>query len=463
MISNDALAVEPPRGFRGLGKFAAWLGVDRAVVLGVLNQFWGFVSGPVTFLLLANNFSPNVQGYYYTFYSLLGLQIFVEMGLGQVIGQFACHEWARLEMDERGHIVGDAASLSRLTSLSRFAVRWYGVAAVGLSVVLAVGGGTFFARSPQVGVSWAAPWLILCLLQAVNLMLVPRWTLLEGCNQIPQVYRFRLGQGVLTSLVLWTAISTGAGLWTAALASATTLITSLGFLYYRYRGFFTSLAGDRPGPRVRWKEDIWPLQWRIALSWVSGYFSFALFTPTLFRYQGPAAAGRMGMTWTLINVLIGISSIWVATKGPRFGMLVARREYDELDRSVLKAGFASVGVCVTGALAIEAVLMLLASSLPRIAARLLSPAEAGVFLIATVLQVSVSTMAIYLRAHKREPLFGVSIAQALLTVASTVVLGRWYGPLGLGLGYLGTVAILTPVTTYIFLKCRAEWHDKPVL
>lgn len=47
--------------------------------------------------------------------------------------------------------------------------------------------------------------------------------------------------------------------------------------------FLIKLIKEKTGDfRVSWKTEIWPLQWRIALSWLSGYFIFQLFTPILF-------------------------------------------------------------------------------------------------------------------------------------------------------------------------------------
>lgn len=66
--------------------------MDRAVFYGFLTRIWGIAAAPVTALLIAGKFTPQIQGYYYTFTNLLSLQIFVELGLGTVIIQFASHE-----------------------------------------------------------------------------------------------------------------------------------------------------------------------------------------------------------------------------------------------------------------------------------------------------------------------------------------------------------------------------------
>ena len=51
------------------------LGLDRAVGFTVLARFWSSAAGLVTVALIARFLSPAQQGYYYTFGSLVALQI----------------------------------------------------------------------------------------------------------------------------------------------------------------------------------------------------------------------------------------------------------------------------------------------------------------------------------------------------------------------------------------------------
>ncbi len=434
-------------------------GLDRAVLCGVLARIWGVVTGPVTLLLIASHFTAVVQGYYYTFGSLLALQVFAELGLGQVIIQFASHEWSRLDLDRRGRIIGEPDALSRLVSLGRVTFRWYGAAAVLAATLIGLVGYKFFSRSPDPAVGWVAPWFALCLLTGINLYLVPVWSLLEGCNQVSHVYAFRLVQGVVMSVSLWGAIALGAGLWAGPVASALGLLCAGVYLARRYLAFLGSFFKPATDEQMDWWREIWPMQWRIALSWLSGYFVFSLFTPVLFRYHGPIAAGQMGMTWTLVSALSGISSTWVLTKAPRFGLLIARKQYADLDRLFFRAAAASLALASAGAAAVWLVIYGLYALGHPLASRLLPPVPSALFLIATVLmQVSVP-QSTYLRAHKREPFLGLSVVSGVMIGLSTWLLGRWYGATGMAAGYLAVVALGVPTGTFIWYRCRAEWHQ----
>jgi hypothetical protein len=441
-------------------------GVDRAVVFGVLSAVQGVVAGPLTALLIAAYFTPELQGFFYTFNSLLAIQIVAELGLGSVIIQFASHEWADLSLDENGRIEGSPTALSRLASLARIGFRWYAIAGSITVLILAVSGYLFFSGAARPEISWLGPWLALCALTGATLALIPLWCLLEGCNQVARVYAFRFGQGLVSTITILSCIALGTGLWAAAAAAAMSLCAGVVFLRVRYRNFFRSLLAQVDGPRIGWKTELLPMQWRIAVSWLSGYFVYWTFTPVLFHFQGPVVAGQMGMTWWLVSGISGVSSLLSVTKAPQFGMLIARRDFRTLDRLFVRLVASSLALVLCGAAAIWALLVILNEIGHPLADRLLPPIPTGLFLIATVvLQVPV-VMGVYLRAHKREPLLVPSVISGIAVAGSNLFLGSRFGAIGMAAGYFAVILANLPVSTIIWLRCRADWHavtSEPVL
>src|ERR1700722_5120239 len=98
MINANSVGLPMPL-WRRLVHFS---GFDNAVAFGFLARVWSMGAGVVALLLIAAFFTPQIQGFYYTFTSLVALQVFAEMGLGQVIIQFAAHEWAHLKLEADG-------------------------------------------------------------------------------------------------------------------------------------------------------------------------------------------------------------------------------------------------------------------------------------------------------------------------------------------------------------------------
>jgi hypothetical protein len=102
-MSKRLREVEPPRlNPSGVARVRHWLrtvlGLDRAVGFTVLARFWGSAAGLVTVLLIARFLTPAERGDYYTFGSLVAIQMIFELGFSFVILQMASHERARLSI-----------------------------------------------------------------------------------------------------------------------------------------------------------------------------------------------------------------------------------------------------------------------------------------------------------------------------------------------------------------------------
>jgi len=446
----------------GYRRVVAVSGIDRAIVFTLFGRTWLAIGGLIGLVLVGKCLSPAEQGFYYTFGSLLALQVFVELGLTNVIMQYASHERAALHMTSRGLLEGQPAAKSRLAALLRLAIRWYGAAAIIFTFVLLVTGGAFFTCcGHHAHVAWQLPWTATVLATAGTLLVMPVMALLEGCGLVAEVARFRLFQSVAANLLLWLALWAGAGLATASVFAWTNVCVAVLWLVTSQRPLLHDLLSVTLGERFDWFADIWPYQWRIGVSWLSGYCIFQLFTPVLFAFDGPAAAGRMGMTLTLAGAVSSLGASWLTTKTPQFGMLVSQRKLAELDglfrRSLQRA------LCVSALAAGVAwglVFALNALQHP-LAARLLPPLPMATLLLATLINVIVMAEAIYLRAFKREPFLLVSLLSAVLVAAWTLSIGRIFGALGMMLGYLlisATVGL--GCGTWIFISRRRAWHEE---
>jgi len=432
---------------------------ESAAAWGVAGKVMQAAAAPVTAMLILFFFTPTIQGYYYSFASLLALQIFLELGLATVITTLSSHEWARLRHDESGGASGNQEALARLSGIALASFRWYGIAGLTLLGVLALGGTLFFGI-PAGGavVEWRDPWLLLCVASSLTFSLTPVWALLQGCGQVNQVNRFRFLDGLGRNIVLWSSFALGAGLWSAGLTTLFSALFAACFLLLRYRRFFASLlAVPGSASSLDWWREVFPLQWRIAVSWISGYFAFYLFTPVVFLYRGPEAAGQMGITWAVASGISGLSSTWAQTRAPHFAQLVAARQFHELDRQAIQIGTLSAAVSLTCGLAAIAALAVLQNYSPNAAARFLPFGPVLLLLASDVLhQVSV-TQATYLRAFKREPFMVLSVVFGALVAAGTILLTPTIGVNGPAVSYMVAMIIGQAIATRIFLQARREW------
>lgn len=437
-------------------------GVDRAVAYGVLSKAWALLAGPITVILISSRFSRELQGYYYTFATTLALQVFVELGLGMVIVQFASHEWSKLGLDREQNIVGDADALSRLQSLAHIGLRWFCVGGVLLVGGLAIAGFVLFSADEDAQVAWKLPWLLICLVSGASVCLVPLWSLLEGCNQVRSLYGFRFYEGVLSSTVIWVAMWYGASLWTGGIAGSAVLFFGAAFLALRYQNFIRTLVLTKPsGPTFVWRTDLLPMQWRIAVTWISGFLIYSILVPVTFHFQGSVAAGQLGMSWSLVSVL-SVAGAYLSPKVPGFAMLIAAKKYRELDTAFFRSTIIYSGIAVMiAALLLATVWLLNIVQYPlaeRLALRLLPVGTMALLIVAQLLMTLSVPFSYYMFAHKKNPIALLTVVNTVLTATSTVMFAKFASVAAMVTGFALIQCAMIPAIFFIWSSSRRTWH-----
>lgn len=443
-------------------------GVDRAVGYGILARMWGILSGPVTMVLIAARFSKEQQGFYYTFGSLLGLQIFFELGLLFVISQFVSHEFVHLRWGERGRIEGDPAALCRLTDLLRNTSVWFGAAAVLLVAGLVPAGLYFFGRAENgtMDFAWRLPWVLAVVGTALNLFVTPFFAVVMGSGEVVTVNHREMVGGIVGSCLAWVVIGARGGLYAAFAATLGNIFISWSYLFRQKpellrlvrREVFRSGAVPRREAGLSWRREIWPVQWRMAISSGSAYFIFQLFNPVLFHYQGAVVAGQMGMTLAAGGALLGVCSTLVNARSPEFGMLIALRDWPALDRRFSRVLYQSLGLAAAGAILGWGAIRFLQEHHP-VGERFVPASHAALLLATVCVQTGNSAFAVYLRAHKREPLMVMTIISSVLQGAATWYFGKYHSTKGVAAAYLAVTLFFTfPYIYIVWKRCRESWH-----
>jgi hypothetical protein len=460
-LPEAELARLNPSGSAGIRHWSRTvLGLDRAVGFTVLARFWAGAAGLVTVLLIARFLTPAEQGYYYTFGSLVAMQMIFELGFSFVILQLASHERARLSISADYEITGEPVAHARLASVIQKSVRWYSVAALLLAATLVPVGFHFFSAHQHVGqnVAWRLPWCLAALMAALNFQIDPLLSFLEGCGYVPEVARLRFMQSVTGSLLAWCALASHHGLFAPSMVLFGMALSAFVWLASKRKLLLGLLRYHAGSHRIRWSEEVWPFQWRIAVSWFCGYFIYWLFNPVLFAYRGPVEAGQMGMTLSLVNAVQNIAVSWVSTKSAPFGTWIARKEYGILDHTFFQALRQTFAVSLAGALTAWLGCIFLNAMHLRFAQRLLDPFSLGLLLIYMVANVIIFAEAFYLRAHKKEVLFINSIVGAVTVTLCTLTFGRYYGARGIAISCCVGNFVGLAWASYKFRKYRRVWH-----
>ena len=147
----------------------------------------------------------------------------------------------------------------------------------------------------------------------------------------------RFFQSTVSVAASWTAMLSHHGLFSPAMVLLGQGFVASILLYSRRRLLIPLLRMHCRGQGISWQREVWPFQWKIAVSWLCDYFIFQLFTPVLFAFRGPVEAGRMGLSMSIVTQLSAMMLAWMTTKAAPFGSLIAKKETPELDRMFFRS------------------------------------------------------------------------------------------------------------------------------
>ncbi|QDV65032.1 polysaccharide biosynthesis protein [Crateriforma conspicua] len=437
------------------------LEIDRATFFAMSARYWKLVAGPITVLLIARYFSPEVQGYFYMFNTVLGFQTYFEISIPQAIVMNTSHLWSKLQWSTDGGLTGDAGALARLGSLLRTAAAAFAALAVVSGITLAAVGIWMFSRAESSDqIDWFFPWLGLVGFAVLTFALTPFLSVLEGCHQVRPVYRMHLTREIVGNLVVWGTMAAGANLWVPVFVMAVRLLIEIGLLIGSYRRLFGTLWHAPRTDSLDWRLEVMPFQIRLFLKGVFAFLRSDLMHVLVFNLQGPVVGGQMGLTWTILSSIRNACSSWVRTRVPQLGTLIQKRDWNEADRILFRVGRIAVVVMTALVLAVVAVIVLMNAGALHIADRFLGPAPTFFLAIGLVAALIKEFQWLYLHAHGRSPYLGFSVVGSLVCGVVIVAAVMSHGATGAAVAFALLQAIfLLPLSTWAFGHLRRQWHN----
>ena len=395
--------------------------------------------------MVVHYLTPVETGFYYAFQSLVALQVFLEMGMATVIIIRANQEVAYLTWDNQ-RWNGDSRHVQRLGSIVRLVKRWYGLAGLSVLLIITPVGIIFFSRQNTAAhpVAWLGPWIALGFAAGLSVIFVGLEALTEGMGSVSELAQSRLAQAIFALLVFIVALRMGAGLWASSLMVAGRVFVGTYLIWKKCGCRLQAIMKEPKGEKVDWRRDLLPFQWKIALSWISGYAIFQIMTPFVFAYSGPTEAGRFGLA---VQATAGVGSVagaWLQVRQAYWAQGAARRDWAFLERDFRAVASISIGLSLVGCTMVGG--MILIGKYYGVVNRLPSWGVYIPFAIAICINQYIFAMATYLRAFFVEPFLLQSILMALTISIGTLflrhqppfVLAWWYcgvtGTLGLWMG-----------------------------
>jgi hypothetical protein len=422
--------------------------MNRRAILAMASTGSGGVALLAIAWLAARRLTGVELGFFFSFLSFGALVQLADFGLSYAALQSA------------GHLAG-SGRLNELPALAKRVATWNLLAtAAAAAAVAAIGWATFSGhRAGTANVDWVRPWGAYLLAVFVNQLTMPRLSLREGGGKISQVWTVRLVQEWAAGIACVLALYLGAGLWSLALFAGSRGLVAVSWLVF---GDPLRSGGEAtPFSRQRWMSDVWPFQWKIGLSGLSGFLIFRAFTPIVMYEKGAVAAGQFGLAISIMNLLIAVSTAWPLSHAARYAAINAAGRFEDLRREFPRTLWSSLALAALAASLLSVVLWQARNFGVTVALKLPDPVTTSIILVTAVVHHFVSCYAVFLRAEGREPLLVASVVGSVFT-ATVIWSAAHYGTLrDVALVNLACAMIGVPVVLILFRSRLKSLVDVP--
>ncbi len=415
-----------------------------------LNQLWKLFSGPLLMFMVPLYLTADAQGYWFTFISLAALVVFADLGFSTILLQLSAHEFAHLNFTKYKTLSGSSYHLERQASLLSFAVKWSSVMAILVFPLVLVAGYTLLNEKNTL-VNWQYPWLIYCVASIFIFINSVLLSFIEGCDSVGDVQKIRFHISFLTVTSTIVFLLADMELYALAVSLLIGGLSGLLTILHRYHAVIFQLYAISKQTTHVWTKEIIPLMWRYAVSGISGYFMFSVFTPIAFYYYGSLEAGQVGLTIAVCAAIFAIANIWMTMIVPKMNIYVAQGDYEALNRVFKQHILLSLITYLFGASCLLAITNLFADSLPFVS-RLVSPSSLLIISLAWLMQVFLNGITLYMRAYKEERLVFVFLFSAIY-ITLTTWLAVLYLPFDYYfIGFLSAYIWIQPAVLVFFVR-----------
>ena len=439
--------------------------IEKGVLSNISLRLLQIFSQLVLIFSISSKFTSVELGYYYVLNSYAGMSIFFELGMSAVIMQNAAHESARFSREEL--FLNKEGSLLKLSSLFHFICKWQVIASLLFFVIIYSSSFYFFdIKVAQVNhdIHWQIPLLILLFSISISIIVNGIFSFLEGCLFVYEISIIRIVQNISFISLFIIFILNDLGLLAYGLAQLFSILIGLLFFYKQkvFKALYTIFKSKSSEINFNWMKDIFPLQLRVALSSISGYFIFQIADLFAFKYQGPVLSGQLGFTMSLINGIVIVSNVWTSSRSPLFANLVANNKIDELKNLFRRTLFSSLATFTILAASFFLFKIIFIDYYKLIfAGRLLDNYGTLYILIYAMCNLLIFCIAAYCRSNKEEPFLAPSIFGAIWGIISSYLMLKYFSMTIFCLVLvLNNLFIGIPWALRIYFKSKNKFQNK---
>ena len=302
----------------------------------IVHRGFLVISGVITVVVIPYFLTGAEQGLFFIFVSIAAIQSLLEAGITSVFFNFVAHEWGLLTAIPSPSL-GDRARIeTRLKHILRMSQQWFLFLARFFTVVVGSFGFYFLSSSADIGSSamnWQSSYCLLISAIAVSFLNMSKVPILEGIGQIANVAKFRFRSNALSATFLWVGIVFGLGVWALALSYLIQSVFMALQIHFTLREdplFSGSIDAFKKNNEIDWRSEIFPLQLRLAGSYLCGYFITQSIVPFTLHFYGLKEAGQVGLMLSIFNSLAVIVASYMYVAGPKYASLIAQRNIKQV-------------------------------------------------------------------------------------------------------------------------------------
>ena len=322
------------------------INLDEKVLIFLSSKFFSYISYPITLGLIIKFLTPEEQGYYYTFFTLLSLSMFLELGLGVILTNFSSHEFSKLRW-HKNLLTGNDNAVKRSLLLIKKTIQWFSAIAVIFFILMFFVGKYFFSDSNNI--YYLNAWIIFIAVFSPGLIFSPFLSILQGFGKVKEVQTLIFYQVFLSIIAFWIGLVSNFNIYALIFQFAIQNLVSLLYITYKYHKLiFHSLI--EANDLFSWRNEILPLQLKTGFTWLVSYLGINLLIPFSFKIFGPETAGQLGMSFRIAEITSVVCLAWTNTRVPLMGKMIASNEKDKFYtlyfntlKSILLIGFLFTG------------------------------------------------------------------------------------------------------------------------
>ncbi|GGE33331.1 hypothetical protein GCM10011360_21480 [Primorskyibacter flagellatus] len=395
----------------------------RKFQIVALARVWNLAAGLGLVLVATLLFTPEQQGYFYTFLSLGAAQYFCDLGVGFVLGNIAGRRTA-------GDVHGDPfqpEALANMRQITRFALHWCLLTGAVLVIVLGILGWRVFhgidtGHGPLVTI-----WYAYAVLAAYTMSLHMVLRIFEAVGFVVEAALARSIQSLINILALVALALLGWEMWAVVGALALALAGATAYFWLtsaKIRSAFgRAHAGGRP---IHWRRDVLPFQSRVAASFIGSYGIFQAQVPLLFLYAGPVAAGQFGLMMQIFQAINTSANIFLTFSIKSWTALAVASDWRGLLFSFRRVLAASTALTAVAALLVIAMVAGLAYWDLPIAERFPSLPLVALYALAACANQVYFAWGYLFRTREEEPFWLLSLVLAAMILLVPLILQESY-------------------------------------